>query len=438
MYLPQNIIRQKRNKQALTEAEIQCFVDGVKNGDFTDAQVGSMAMAIWLNGMTTQEVVCLTMAMRDSGTVVDWQNTLDLPIVDKHSTGGVGDKVSLMLAPIVAACGANVPMIAGQGLGHTGGTVDKLEAIPGFNVRPSLPEFQKTVKEQRTAIISQTKDLAPADKRLYSIRDVTSTVESIPLITASILSKKLAAGLESLVMDVKVGNGAMMADIESAKKLANSIVSVANGAGTPTQALITDMNQPLGTTVGNALEIQETIDYLKGKYREPRLHEITIALAARMLLTSKIASDITQATDLAESALASGKAAEIFSQMITAMGGPADLLTNSENILPKANIIKNIVAPKAGFIGTMDTRAIGMALVQMGGGRVDHNQTLDYSVGFSDIKPKGTKVLEGDIIAIVHAQDEPQAFLAIKQYLTAVEISSTEVDVEPVIHELIQ
>jgi thymidine phosphorylase len=239
-------------------------------------------------------------------------------------------------------------------------------------------------------------------------------------------------------MDVKVGNGAMMADIESAQALANSIVSVANGAGTPTQALITDMNQPLGTTVGNALEIQETIDYLTGKYREPRLHEITIALAARMLLISKIATDIQQATDLAQSALASGKAAEIFSKMITAMGGPADLLTNSENILPKANVIKPIKAAKNGFIGTMDTRAIGMALVQMGGGRVDQNQNLDYSVGFSNIKAKGTKVSEGDIIASVHAKDEAQAALAIEQYLTAVEISVTEVTVEPVIHQLIQ
>jgi len=438
MYLPQNVIRQKRNKETLTADEIHCFVDGLKNGNFTDAQVGSMAMAIWLNGMTTDEVVNLTMAMRDSGTVVNWHNELDKPIVDKHSTGGVGDKVSLMLAPIVAACGAHVPMIAGQGLGHTGGTVDKLESIPGFNVRPSLPQFQALVKKQGTAIISQTKDLAPADKRLYSIRDVTSTVESIPLITASILSKKLAAGLESLVMDVKVGNGAMMTDIESAQALAHSIVSVANGAGTPTQVLITDMNQPLGTTVGNALEIQETLDYLTGKYREPRLHQITIALAARMLLTSKIANSIQQATDLAESALVSGKAAEIFSKMITAMGGPADLLTNGESILPKANLVKSITALKSGFIGAMDTRGIGMALVQMGGGRIDHNQSLDYSVGFSDIKPKGTIVTEGDVIAIVHAKDELQAKVATEQYLAAVEISDTQVNVEPVIHQLIK
>jgi thymidine phosphorylase len=437
MYLPQNVIRQKRNKQALNSDEIKCFVDGLKDGSFTDAQVGSMAMAIWLNGMTTDEVVNLTMAMRDSGTVVNWNYELGKPIVDKHSTGGVGDKVSLMLAPIVAACGAYVPMIAGQGLGHTGGTVDKLEAIPGFNIRPSLPMFQSLVKDLGTAIISQTKDLAPADKRLYSIRDVTSTVESIPLITASILSKKLAAGLESLVMDVKVGNGAMMTDIESARTLAHSIVSVANGAGTPTQVLITDMNQPLGTTVGNALEIQETIDYLTGKSREPRLHEVTIALAARMLLTSKISDNLQEATTLAENALESGKAAEMFRKMISAMGGPIDLLANSESILPKANLIKAIIAPKAGYIGTMDTRAIGMALVEMGGGRIDHNQSLDYSVGFSDIKPKGTKINEGDVIAMVHAKDKPQAELAIKQYLAAVDISSTQVDVEPAIHQLI-
>ncbi|GAA5143748.1 thymidine phosphorylase [Thalassotalea piscium] len=438
MYLPQNVIRQKRNKQILTKAEIACFVDGLKNGSFTDAQVGSMAMAIWLNGMSTEEVVDLTLAMRDSGTVINWNNALDKPIVDKHSTGGVGDKVSLMLAPIVAACGAHVPMIAGQGLGHTGGTVDKLESIPGFNVRPSLPEFQALVKNYATAIISQTSDLAPADKRLYSIRDVTATVESIPLITASILSKKLAAGLESLVMDVKVGNGAMMADLPSAQALAHSIVSVANGAGTPTQALITDMNQPLGTTVGNALEIQETIDYLNGKYQEPRLHEITIALASLMLLTSNLAETLPQATTLAEEALSSGKAAKIFGQMITAMGGPADLLTNSENILPKANVIQDIIAPKSGYIGTMDTRAIGMALVEMGGGRVDHNQGLDYSVGFSHIKPKGSKVDAGDVIAKVHAKDAAQANLAINQYLAAIEFSDNEVEVEPVIHQLIQ
>ncbi len=438
MYLPQEIIRQKRNNKILSKTEIEFFVSGLKNGDFNDAQVGSMAMAIWLNGLTTEEVVNLTIAMRNSGSLIDWKNTLDKPIVDKHSTGGVGDKVSLMLAPVIAACGAYVPMISGQGLGHTGGTVDKLESIPGFNIRPSLNTFKALVKQQGTAIISQTKDLAPADKRLYSVRDITSTADSIPMITASILSKKLAAGLESLVMDVKVGNGAMMTDIASAQKLARSIVDVANNAGTPTEALITDMNQPLGTSVGNALEIQETINYLTGNHRETRLHQVVTQLAIRMLLTSKIANNEQQAADLIDSALASGKPATIFSNMISQMGGPADLLENSEKILPKAKVIKTIKVNQSGFIGVMDTRAIGMALVYMGGGRVNHEQTLDYSVGFSEIKPKGTPVMAGDAIAVVHANSEQTADTACQQYLAAVSITTEQIDIEPVIHQLIK
>ncbi len=438
MYLPQEIIRKKRNNNILTKSEIEFFVNGLKSGDFNDAQVGSMAMAIWLNGLTTEEVVNLTIAMRNSGTIIDWENILDKPIVDKHSTGGVGDKVSLMLAPIVAACGAYVPMISGQGLGHTGGTVDKLESIPGFNIRPNLSEFKALVKQHGTAIISQTKDLAPADKRLYSIRDVTSTADSIPMITASILSKKLSAGLESLVMDVKVGNGAQMTTIEAAQKLARSIVDVANNAGTPTEVLITDMNQPLGTTVGNALEVQETIDYLSGKYREERLHQVVTQLAIRMLLTSKIANNEQDAAELIDEVLASGKPATIFANMITQMGGPADLFENSEQILPKAKVIRSIQVNQSGFIGIIDTRAIGMSLVYMGGGRINHEQALDYSVGFSDIKPKGTPVVAGDTIAIVHANNEQSADTACQQYLAAVSISSDKVEIEPVIHQLIK
>lgn len=438
MYLPQDIIRQKRNCQELNKAEIECFVDGLKSGNFTDAQVGSMAMATWLNGMTTEEVINLTMAMRNSGKIIDWQQELDKPIVDKHSTGGVGDKVSLMLAPIVAACGAYVPMISGQGLGHTGGTVDKLESIPGFNIRPSLTEFKALVKQHGTAIISQTKDLAPADKRLYSIRDVTSTTESIPLITASILSKKLAVGLESLVMDVKVGNGAMMTDIESARALAHSIAAVANGAGTPTQVLITDMNQPLGTTIGNALEIQETLDYLTGKHREQRLHEVVVQLAIRMLLTAKLAESEQQASDLINSALNTGKAAEVFAKMVASMGGPADLLENGDKILPQANVIQSIKSTESGFITAMETREIGMAVVHLGGGRVDHNQSLDYSVGFSEVKPKGTQIVAGDVIAMVHAKTTEDADIARQQYLAAVSITAEPAEIEPVIHQLIK
>lgn len=438
MYLPQEIVRKKRNKEQLSKSEINFFVDGLKDGNFNDAQVGSMAMAIWLNGMSTEEVIHLTMAMRDSGSRLDWQNTLNKPIVDKHSTGGVGDKVSLMLAPIVAACGAYVPMISGQGLGHTGGTVDKLESIPGFNMKPNLADFKNLVKQQGTAIISQTKDLAPADKRLYSIRDVTATADSIPLITASILSKKLAAGLESLVMDVKVGNGAMMTDIKSAQMLARSIVDVANGAGTPTQVLITDMNQPLGTTIGNALEIKETIDYLTGKHREPRLHQVVVQLAVRMLITAKIADNDQQANDMVEKALALGKPAKIFADMIKAMGGPEDLFENADKILPKANIIQPIKANTSGYINNMDTRALGMSLVHLGGGRVNHLQKLDYSVGFSEVVPKGVFVEAGQTIAIVHAKNEQNATTASQQYLTAVTISSEQAEIEPVIHQLIK
>ncbi len=435
MYIPQDIIRDKRDGNPLTQTQINQFVNGLVTGKFTDAQVGAMAMAIFQQGMANDEKVALTLAMMNSGTVLNWQNFIDGPIVDKHSTGGVGDKVSLMLAPIVAACGAYVPMISGRGLGHTGGTSDKLESIPGFNIHPSLDHFKNTVKKIGTAIISQTDDLAPADKRLYSIRDVTATVESIPLITASILSKKLATGLDSLVMDVKIGNGAMMTSLDDAKALARSIVDVANGAGVNTSALITDMNQVLGKTAGNAVEIIETVDYLTGKCREPRLHQVVMALAAQMLLASNIVQDLQQGRALAQQALDNGKAAEIFEQMIFELGGSASFLTTYEQELTTANIVKDICASQSGFITAMQTRDIGMAVVALGGGRLDHHQQVDHSVGFTDILPKGTQVIAGDIIARVHAKTEDDANNAIAQYLSAVNISATIIEIEPVIYQ---
>ena len=435
MYIPQDIIRDKRDGNPLTQTQINQFVDGLVTGKFTDAQVGAMAMAIFQQSMANDEKVALTLAMMNSGTVLNWQNFIDGPIVDKHSTGGVGDKVSLMLAPIVAACGAYVPMISGRGLGHTGGTSDKLESIPGFNIHPSLDHFKNTVKKIGTAIISQTDDLAPADKRLYSIRDVTATVESIPLITASILSKKLATGLDSLVMDVKIGNGAMMTSLDDAKALARSIVDVANGAGVNTSALITDMNQVLGKTAGNAVEIIETVDYLTGKCREPRLHQVVMALAAQMLLASNIVQDLQQGRALAQQALDNGKAAEIFEQMIFELGGSASFLTTYEQELTTANIVKDICASQSGFITAMQTRDIGMAVVALGGGRLDHHQQVDHSVGFTDILPKGTQVIAGDIIARVHAKTEDDANNAIAQYLSAVNISATIIEIEPVIYQ---
>ena len=437
MYIPQDIIRTKRDNKVLSSEQIRHFVDGLVSGKFTDAQVGAMAMAIFNKGMENQEKVDFTLAMMNSGTVLNWDNFIDGPIVDKHSTGGVGDKVSLMLAPIVAACGAYVPMISGRGLGHTGGTSDKLESIPGFNIHPSLDHFKNTVKKIGTAIISQTNDLAPADKRLYSIRDVTSTVESIPLITASILSKKLATGLDALVMDVKIGNGAMMTSLENAQALARSIVDVANGANVMTSALITDMNQVLGKTAGNAVEIVETIDYLVGTSREPRLHQVVMALAAQMLVVTKVAKDKQQGKELAQAVLDNGRAAEIFEQMISELGGSSNFLVDFDKQLSVANVIQEVCTQKSGFITQVQTRDIGMSVVSLGGGRLDHHQDVDHSVGFSDILPKGTQVVAGDIIARVHAKNSDDAQRAIEQYLSAVEISEEIVEIEPVIYQLI-
>ncbi|REL28883.1 thymidine phosphorylase [Thalassotalea euphylliae] len=436
MLLPQEVIRVKRNGGELTQEQIQFFVDGITNGQFNDAQVGSMAMAIFQKGMATQEIVSFTQAMMHSGTVLSWPE-LDRPIVDKHSTGGVGDKVSFMLAAIVGSCGAYMPMIAGRGLGHTGGTVDKLEAIAGFNTQPTIPEFKALVKELGIAIIGQTNDLAPADKRLYGIRDITATVESIPLITGSILSKKLASGLDALVMDVKVGNGAMMQNMDDAVALAQSIANVANGAGVKTQAIITDMNQVLGNSAGNALEIIETVDYLTGAYREERLHNVTVRLAQSMLINTGIAGNEAQALEKINHALDSGAAAELFSRMIHRMGGPANLLESPWDSMTKANNMLDVTAPQDGYIAGMDTRDIGLTIVGMGGGRTANDQAIDHTVGFDQIQPIGTKVSKGDVVARVHGKDQAQAESAAKQYLAALSFSEQAVEAPPEIYQII-
>ena len=436
MLLPQEIIRTKRDGLILSEDKIQGFVDGLVNGTFNDAQVGSMAMAIFQQGMEIEEVVAFTKAMMNSGDVLSWPE-LDGPVVDKHSTGGVGDKVSFMLAAIVAACGAYVPMISGRGLGHTGGTSDKLESIAGFNVQPSIADFKRIVKDVGVAIISQTDNLAPADKRLYSIRDVTGTVESIPLITASILSKKLSAGLDSLVMDVKVGNGAMMSDMSKATQLAQSIVNVANGAGVPTQAIITDMNQVLGTSAGNAVEMYETVKYLTGKQREPRLHAVVVALATSMLISAKVATTEDEAKTKINHALSSGAAAEIFSKMIAALGGPSNLMEAPWESMNKANVIKDVVATHSGYISAMQTRNIGMSIVGMKGGRTANGQMIDHTVGFDRILPVGTVINRGDVVARIHAADDDQAAKASQEYLTALSISESKPEAVPVIYKII-
>lgn len=436
MIIPQEIIRQKRDGKVLSAAEIQGFVTGLVDASFNDAQVGAMAMAIVQQGMNVDETIALTRQMMNSGDVLQWPE-LDGPIVDKHSTGGVGDKVSFMLAAIVAANGAYVPMISGRGLGHTGGTVDKLESIAGFNVQPSKEQFKRIVKDVGMAIIGQTSNIAPADKRLYSIRDITATVESVPLITASILSKKLSAGLNALVMDVKVGNGAVMTDMQAAKELAQSIVNVANGAGVKTQAIITDMNQVLGNTAGNALEIKETLDYLSGDYLEPRLHEVVTALACAMLIDAGLATNTNDATQLVNKVLSNGKAADIFAKMITHMGGPSDLFSTPDKYMPVANVIEDIKAPTSGVISAMQTRDIGMAVVTLGGGRLTNGQDVDHSVGFDQIIHVGSKVNAGDVIARVHANSADSLAIAKHSYLDSVLISDNIGAFTPVIYQTI-
>ena len=431
--IPQEIIRLKRDGHVLDQQAINGFVSGLVDGNFSDSQVGAMAMAIFQQGMTLDERVNFTKAMMHSGDVLSWQD-FDGPIVDKHSTGGVGDKVSFMLAAIVSACGGYVPMISGRGLGHTGGTADKLESIAGFNVQPSISEFKRIVKDVGVAIISQTDNLAPADKRLYSIRDVTATVESIPLITASILSKKLAAGLDTLVMDVKVGNGAMMNNLADAKALADSIVSVANGAGVKTQAIITDMNQVLGTSAGNALEMYETAKYLTGKQREPRLHKVVQSLASAMLINTNLASTEKDAHEKIEQVLRSGLAAEVFDRMIAALGGPTNFIEKPWDSMIKANVIVDVKAVQHGYIAGMDTRAVGMSVVGLGGGRTAPTQKVDHTVGFDRILPLGVQVNRGEVIARVHAKDENSANAAVAQFNSALSYTEESPELPPVIY----
>ena len=405
--LPQEIIRKKRNKQILSIDEINEFILGVTDGSIVDAQIASLTMAIFLNGMTKEETAALTTAMRDSGDVLTWPD-INGPVVDKHSSGGVGDKISLMLAPMIAACGGYVPMISGRGLGHTGGTLDKFDSIPGYQTSPTNDLFRQTVKNVGCAIIGQTGNLAPADKKIYAIRDVCSTVESIDLITASILSKKLAAGLDCLVMDLKCGNGAFMDSLERAEELGSSIVRVANTAGTKTNAVITDMNQVLGHNVGNALEVAEAVEYLKGSNIDSRTHEITLELCAELLVTSKLADNLSSAKTKLQEVLDTGLALEKFAQMVAALGGPTDFCDNPWKYLPQAKIIKPVFSTKSGYVINMDTRGIGLSVIELNGGRTTPEQKLDYATGYSQFCQIGDFIDNNKPLAIIHAQTEEQ------------------------------
>ena len=431
-----DVIRTKRDGGELSDEQIAFLVDGLADESIPAEQVSALAMAIFLNSMSFAEAATLTLAMANSGTVLDWADAeLDGPVVDKHSTGGVGDKVSFLLAPIVAACGCYVPMISGRGLGHTGGTTDKAEAIPGYNATPDFELFRRTVRESGCAIIGQTADLAPADRRFYAIRDITGTVESVPLITASILSKKIAAGLEGLVMDVKVGTGAFMDTPQRARELATSIIGTAGKAGLRSHALITDMNEVLGNTAGNALEIGEAVRFLRNEYREPRLDEVTLALCAEMLLIGGVEQDRESARQRCDDAVTSGKAAEIFANMVTLLGGPADFLDRASSYLAQAPVTRAVHAE--GVVIAMNTRAVGNAIIELGGGRREVGQQLDLSVGFSDIAPVGTQLESDRPLAVIHAASDADAAAAEQNLLDAVTLGDTNPAERPVVAEIL-
>src|SRR5215207_4384102 len=408
--LPQEIIRHKRDGGRLDPEHIEHFIEGLTAGHVTEGQAASFAMAIFFRGLSVPERVALTRAMMNSGTVLAWD--LPGPVLDKHSTGGVGDVVSLALGPAVAACGGYVPMISGRGLGHTGGTLDKFDSIPGYVTQPDIDTFRRVTREVGCAIIGQTADLAPADKRLYAIRDVTATVESIDLITASILSKKLAAGLQGLVMDVKFGSGAFMDNVDDARKLAESLVLVANGAGLPTSALLTDMNESLASSAGNAVEMAYAVDYLTGRRRETRFHEVTVELSAEMLLLGKLAATIDDARAKIELAISSGKAAEVFQRMVSALGGPADFLEKHKVHLQSAPVIRPIYAQDSGIVQSIATRDVGVAVVALGGGRTRPEDPIDHAVGLTKLAAIGEHVDVERPLAMVHARSEVAAEFA--------------------------
>ena len=407
--LPQELIRRKRDGGELEGHEIEWLVRGITDGWVSDAQVGAFAMAVVLKGMTREERVALTGAMMRSGEVLDWSDAgLPGPALDKHSTGGVGDKVSLLLGPMIAACGGAVPMISGRGLGHTGGTLDKLESIPGYLTTPAPERLRAAVRNAGCAIIGQTGDLAPADRRLYAIRDATATVESLPLIVASILSKKLAAGLDALVMDVKAGSGAFMTDADAARELAQAIVDVAAGNGLPARALITDMDRVLGRTAGNALEVREAIDHLTGAASDPRLVEVTVELCRELLALGGL-----EGRDPAE-ALSGGAAAERFAAMVTELGGPSDLMERPDAHLPIAPQVSAALPDRAGIVTKVDVRAVGLAVVALGGGRRHEAESVDHAVGLSEVAAPGERVGPADApLAVVHARTDADADAAI-------------------------
>jgi len=437
MHFAEELILRKRDGLELGAEEIRSFVAGITSGRVTDAQIAAFTMATWFRGMNQGEQMALTLAMRDSGRILSWEG-LDGPVLDKHSTGGVGDMVSLLLGPIVASCGAYVPMISGRGLGHTGGTLDKLESIPGFNSRPGIEQFQQLVRKHRIAIIGQTRELASADLRIYAVRDVTATVASTPLIISSILSKKLAEGLDALIMDIKCGSGAFTPEPADALKLAGEICAVANEAGLPCEALVTDMDQPLSWSAGNALEVLEAIRFLRGEGRNDRLFSVVVSLSCELLQLGGLAGNAEEANEQVLASLDTGRAAEQFSRMVAAQGGPAGLIEEPEKFLPEAPVIRPVFADTSGFIASIQTRVVGSTVVSLGGGRQRAEDTIDPSVGISEIAGIGCQVDSATPLAVIHASSEERWEHAAAQLKCGFKIGSKPGRSSPVIHAKVQ
>ncbi|WP_424927627.1 thymidine phosphorylase [Amaricoccus tamworthensis] len=431
--LAQEIIAQKRDGGTLSNEQIRFMVEGLTSETISEGQVAAFAMAVFFRGMELSERVALTLAMRDSGSVLSWD--LPGPVVDKHSSGGVGDNVSLMLAPALAACGAYVPMISGRGLGHTGGTLDKLDAIPGYVSQPDEETITKVVRNVGCAVIGQTPNVAPADRRFYGIRDVTGTVESVDLITASILSKKLAAGLQGLVLDVKCGSGAFMSNLDDARALARSLVDVANGAGCPTRALITDMNEPLASCAGNAIETANAVRFLRGDEIDGRLYDVTVALGGNLLAECGLAEGRDDGAAKIREAFSSGAAAEIFGRMVTELGGPSDFMEGFEGHLARAPVVHEVTADQSGFVDAIDTFALGMAVVELGGGRRRASDKIDPSVGLLHCAGLGGWMEPDTPLVLIHAASHADAEKAEQRVRNAYSISDTCPPENPLIIE---
>ena len=436
--IPQEIIRKKRDKISLSEDEVKLFVNGLTDNSFSDAQIAAMSMAIFQNGMTAEETVWMTHAMKNSGDTLEWQDIVDSDLVcDKHSTGGVGDKTSLLLAPILAACDLFIPMISGRGLGHTGGTLDKFDSIPGYNTKPDIDVFRQVVKDVGCAIIGQTSNLAPADKKLYSIRDIVGTVESLPLITSSILSKKIASGLKTLVLDVKVGNGSFNSTLEIAQNLAHSLVNVAKGAGLECEAILTDMNQVLGRSAGHSLEVIECIEYLTSSKRDSKLETITNELASSILMMIK---NISKEESLKQinTVLANGKAAEKFERMINALGGSNSFLSTYKKELSNNTFIQDIYLEKQGWIKEIKTRDLGLLLIELGGGRKQVDDKINYHVGYDNVLGVGESVDSSTPVIKVYANSKDDFNKVKNSIINCFIISDQEVKETESIYEVIK